>query len=822
MTVPVREAACPHESFARRFVPTEDYPRAAFVPMEDYPQGAAQGPRQRAEIVVGLLDRLKWRRSTSSPGERAQPAAAAFSGAPSVNDPTSTHDGAIPPSRSDVEAASHADLTSWPRLTVGLPGPGGWVPPGVAVQVGPVVLPGGMLYVGKNLAAANGHGPEPALIDGRLGVDFKRPDRTGSTVGYWPAYHAISSGARAAYLTWLADGRRAPGVPISWVFLFFYGLERRVLVDAAEPGPAREEVPAIRAEVERLLRIYTWNNSFRSYASGFLDLLDMFDTGTGPDVPPPRRPEKWPLPTRLRARLGEFAASSTPVPTNWALAWAYAHPAIYLRTPATRCADEFEELFLTRYTAKHGAGLVVRPTGQLLQVEYQPASSGLRKVRMSTRLPDVLTEDDPTRKLVELVQECTNALEAYSRYIGRNPEGGGTLAASALLPPELVSDVGGEVALLNEFVDGRLAEQSPALIDAGDLLAFWPTAVPGKATKADTVALAQLLGAHGVGVEPDVRLGGAVLTVDAPAVLFRTARDQPASPSPEYAAATVLLHLAAAVSIADGEASAEEITQLADHLESAMHLSPPERVRLHAHLVWLLAGQTKLTGLAKRLAVLQPAQRESIGDFLTTVAAADGVVSPAEITTLTKIFKLLQLDVASVYSRVHAATTGDLRTPPATEPVIVRPTRPGEQGYAIPVPPTDGAGGEGGGDGRRLVVRLDEAAVAAKLAETAAVSALLGSIFADDDASTVVVAMPAAGRSVAGLDPAHSALLRILANRIAWSRADFEGECDALGLLPDGAIDTLNEAAYETAGDPVADGDDPINVDPDVAQEMQT
>ena len=52
-----------------------------------------------------------------------------------------------------------------------------------------------------------------------------------------------------------------------------------------------------------------------------------------------------------------------------------------------------------------------------------------------------------------------------------------------------------------------------------------------------------------------------------------------------------------------------------------------------------------------------------------------------------------------------------------------------------------------------------------------------------------------------------------------WSRADFEAACDALGLLPDGAAEMLNEAAFTVAGEPLLDGDDPMYVN-DYAREQ--
>jgi TerB-C domain len=40
--------------------------------------------------------------------------------------------------------------------------------------------------------------------------------------------------------------------------------------------------------------------------------------------------------------------------------------------------------------------------------------------------------------------------------------------------------------------------------------------------------------------------------------------------------------------------------------------------------------------------------------------------------------------------------------------------------------------------------------------------------------------------------------------------------------MPDGAIDTLNEAAFEHVGAPVIEGDDPIQVDAATAKELVT
>jgi uncharacterized tellurite resistance protein B-like protein len=707
----------------------------------------------------------------------------------------------------------------------------GWVPVGATIEIAGLTLPGGMLYVGQRLSAPAGNGPDPALIDPRLPVDRRNPDWSGSTVGYWPSYAGISAQARAAYLTWLAGGRSRPGAPISWVFLFFYGLERRVIVDGADGGPAAGDRQPIAAEVRRLLASYGGDSSFHYYATQFLLLIEALSPRTSPlGAAPPRTASSWFIPLQLRSGLGRFAAEGRPVPADWALSWAHFHPDIYPRTPAQRCPGEFERLFRARYLVRHGAGLRVRPENILHRHTYVAASPGIRQVSISSGLPDVLQLTAPTTALRALVEECTDALDPHSRYLGRHPGAKGTLAATALLPAELVDRNSSELLPLTAWIDERLGRRRQAVVDGRQLSSFWPATDRGNLTRADAVTLAQLLGTLGVGVEPDVRLGGPALGVG-PAVVFRAAAGQPAAASPAYAAAALMLHLAAAVSLADGQVSDAGQAQLRARVGAATHLTEPERVRLDAHLTWLLAGQARLTGISRRLAVLDRSQRESTGDFLATVATADGVISPAEVTTLIKIFRLLGLDPASVYSRVHAVTA----TPgPATEPVVVRPGTSGTRGFAVPPRPAgQDAAGQDAASAQPL--RLDEAAIAAKLADTAAVSALLGSIFAEatplaDPAPPGQHTDPAPpgtrtdltprAHPVAGLDVPHSALLRALAGRGSWSRADLESECAAAVLLPDGALDTLNEAAYETAGDPLAEGEDPIDINLAVAREM--
>ncbi|SDW30760.1 Uncharacterized conserved protein, tellurite resistance protein B (TerB) family [Amycolatopsis xylanica] len=681
-----------------------------------------------------------------------------------------------------------------------------WVPPGGSVQVGGLTLPQGMIYVGS-VPREFFHSSEGGeIIDPALPVDWSRPDTAGAGMEYWPAYHEMSPGSRAAYLQWLAGGRRAPDTHIGYVFLFFYGLERRVMVDAARDPHVRGEFGLIRREVDELLRLYGMSYSFRSQAGSFAGVLDLL-LGEGrrisADPPPDAVPgDRFEPPFWLRAGIGEFARDGLPVSQEWAFAWAMAHPTIYPRTPAGRCANEFRRLFMARYRAKHGAGMVVRPARQKVVVTYSPASAALGTAQFPTAFPDVLTAEAPTHALSDLMDECADALDSYSRLLGRSPEAGHSLAAAALLPVELFDASAPALGPLTAFVAEHLRQGAPqAVVDAGALTDLWQPRRSDKFAKADAVALAQVLDRLGVGIEPDVRLGGAARTTG-PMVLFRAEAGQPAAPSAEYQAATTLVHLAAVVSAADDDVSEAEREHLMGHLESSLHLSSAERLRLTAHLSWLLAGDLKLTGLTKRLSALSGAQRADIGEFLIGVAGIDGRISPAEVTMLRKIFKLIELDPESVYGKLHAVASGGA---PATEPVTVVAADTSPTGYLIPK--------EHGPRADAAEIELDQGVIEAKLAESAAVSALLAEIFNDEPdpvppAKTETWQVELVGE----LDADHSTLLRELATRPRWTRAEFDKLCGRAHLLPEGALDTLNEAAMAMAEEPVIEGDDDLRM----------
>ena len=304
------------------------------------------------------------------------------------------------------------------------------------------------------------------------------------------------------------------------------------------------------------------------------------------------------------------------------------------------------------------------------------------------------------------------------------------------------------------------------------------------------------------------------MSADERVVLFRLPQESPAAGSAAYVSATLLLHIGAAVATSDGTVSADEERQLEAQLESALHLSHAEQTRLRAHLHWLLAAQPGLAGLKKRVAMLDDTQRRSIARYTVALAGADGHFDPAEVAALTKLYRPLGFAPEDAYSDIHALASASAS--PAAEPVTVQSAGSAPPGFAIPQPPESEKSASS-------VVNLDMARVQATLTQTKAVAALLTDIFTEDDQNPATQAAPPPpddAPQIAGLDAKHAALARALAKRPSWTRAEFDAMAAQHRLLPEGALDAINEAALDRCGETFCDDGDPLTVNESVAKEL--
>ena len=693
-----------------------------------------------------------------------------------------------------------------------------------------------MVYVGNEVLSVSGYWTEPSVIDPDLPVDWRRADRHGETLDEWPSYPQMDPEARAGYLEWLAGGRSDEHAHIGYVLLFFYGLERRLLLDIGSDLD-HPDVPEILAEIIRLLILYGEDDSFASYANGLMALVEGLFCWHGGIAPIP-----WDVggrdgesPLAVLIGIGKSVANGSRIPAEWALRYLHFHSETRLRTAARRCPDHFDELFMTRYREKFRGGVKHRPPARDLRLEYEAAShgfSGMMVFHLAPGAPDlggdfelgyggevlITLEGIPDlseapsllAKLRSLAEECTDELDAYSRFIGRNPSGAQTAAAISLLPDLLLPSWGGPILDdVRDWTSERLDGRPFSVIQLDDLVRRWSPDGTGKLTRREARLLAALLGKIGVGIEPDVRFGAATPRPGTAAVLFPLPAGAADSPSDAYTGAMPLVHLAAVVAGAGGAISPERRRFLLEHLEETSDLDASERRRIGAHLEFLTTGRLGMYGVKRTVETLPEAGHPAVGKFLVALAGASGMAGRAEMAALEKVFGYLGLDTGDLYRLVHGLHIDD------HGPVTVRNARPTGR-RAVPDTMQVAAG--------RPSVTVDPEKVRARLAETDRVSALLTDIFVDDDPTPTPERSPTGpenGSAIGELDEAHSALFSTLVTRSRWHRSSAERLAESLGLpFLDSALDVINETAIEACGEPVVEGNDPVVLNTYALEEM--
>jgi hypothetical protein len=682
-----------------------------------------------------------------------------------------------------------------------LSGPGRWCKLGETIAIGEYQIPG-LVYVGESLTSVEGYrGTEPALINPTAYIG-RNPDKEGKNVPFNPSYHKFNGDQRAAYLHWHSTGRSAPDVSIRYVTLFFYGLERRLFHDLA-PQPQGDErdkgLEEIATELERLLSIYKTQDRLNYYGSSFQDAAAqslkiirlLLSPTTVLAIDPFKARE-----SDLKLLVGQTVAQGQPLSAVLALAYCWGVMGATVPSVAQQFPQVFRQSFEQHYQQRFGAGLIIKPGKMKFRIAHTPLNGSFANRSQTIAIdaiPDISRQTGQLQPVSDLIREARYGLEGYSRYLSQNPQEKDSPKALGYLPVSALQAWKSpgidrvKTWLSEQFTSAKIRHQ---IILAQDILPLWTGKKGPHITKSELKSMGNLLEALGYGMEPD----GRQVQIDVPAetsiVLYRLGADRPTQPSRAYKAATLLVHLALAV--ASGEAPASEIEQQAilAHIPTFPGLGPTEQAKLIAHLYYLQAPT--ITRLAARLEFLTGSKSE-LGQFLIAVAAADGPLSPTEIKQLEKAYKLLSLESQTLYSDIH--NLGNSQPNPQKTTKKTKPDK------------------------------LDMATVQAKIAESKEISSLLADIFTEDAPAVKTPAKTKAktqttAKTYANLDAKHSALLQHLAQSDQWDRADLLPVAETLGLLLDGALEVINEAAFDLCDEPVLEGHDSIEIDRTVMEQL--
>ncbi|WP_269526425.1 TerB N-terminal domain-containing protein [Coraliomargarita parva] len=680
-----------------------------------------------------------------------------------------------------------------------------WVAHGDSVEVAGRNISAGLVYYVDGDAKVF----EPSALNRKLPVG-KAAEGVAAELSYYPCYEYLTPQQRGTYLDWLANDRIDvdPGVrEFGYIFLFFYGLERRVLID----GDFSDD---IAHEIARLMVTYSPHGRSKSLPSYFSQLLHFWGYHQGEE----RYAQIWPWilglehsvlsEDELALILGSLASRNLNVQADVAMEIARFDQNASRSNVLKRSSYEFKTLFHSRFSTVFPDGVPLKLGSRVVIDRYRPASAslldgGVDCSRLEARATYASILSSHRKKLVAIWNECCTDLSGYVRAKSKSANKELDLLTLIATPPELRQET---VDKIKPKFDELLAEGTPVdefhFVAAGSIAAFFGTERREKYTPTQSKQLAEGLECLGFAVEPDPRTHGSGWNANKELAMLDLSIG--GVPSAGFLGRCALVQMAASVAASDGGFDLRESETIACMIESE-DMPEADRMRLRAWSALLERDLNNAPATIIKVAKAVPAvNSQAVAQVLCHVATADGIVTKDEERMLERIFRALNLS-PEITSLLKKELDG-------FDEVAVSKSVQADPGESIPRPVSIA----------ETKFKLDRDRIERLSAETAEVIGILSVAMAEAEEEVEtpeVEGSDASGETIQeeagwieGLDEKFIPFVLKLVSKERWSKSEFESAASELHLMPNAVYDAINEWSDEYLGDFLLEDEDPVSV----------
>ena len=631
----------------------------------------------------------------------------------------------------------------------------------------------------------------PGLPVAEIGNDFRGDGFFTRT----PNYASSSPVTRATYLDWLAT-RESTMYSTQYVMLYFLGLERRFFFDRSP----RPEKLLILAEVERLLDIYAYDKNIEFFFGCFTSVARLL-LGLDQKI--------WastckthPAAEAVLAEIGVRANAGKRMDAKHIFNWYVVETK--LPAAAHRVFPEYKALFIALFNKKCPNGITLHTSGIEWRSLYHAISLNftLDLGDRLGRIGDVSEDAWLYRISDQIAEEALKSLEKFGRYLGKSPQRRKDMEAHVLLPSLIRYQFPCEEA--EEILSwGKPLFTTSRDVRFDEVYQKVTRSSAERVTKSQTIRVIDKLASLFIGLAPDPRLTNRNLKLEDSVTLY----ELPESLDPVKGFSDNIVNSFAQLAIAFFVIQAKDLNAQTD-MESLRNLTENkaltlfEKYQLICYQNWLRAVPPTLPLLRQVLKPLSQSAKQELAPVALSVAAVAGYAPPERVDAVKKIYRLLGLDAADVYSDLHSHTVGDGVT-------IVKPGSKEPQDFEI-LP-----------DGESQTrFELDSQRIDSVMNDTVQVSKVLGEIFANDDQPLENEPSHDSDELLPGLHSQFALLALELIQRDYWQDDEFAQLAGRFDLMPDGALEILNEWAFEQFDEPLIEEYDGYNLNPGVLERL--
>lgn len=623
------------------------------------------------------------------------------------------------------------------------------------------------------------------------------PDGERSKLNYWPSYQNLTDNQRAKYLEWLASGRNSELEEVGYIFIFFYGLERRYFKD-------KKDKEIILNEVQRLLLKYgELSGSLRSYLGNFL-IYGYLEKGIDNiSLENINLLEKLVFEnTFLSIKLAYLYQNNLPLDPKTAfnisksLDISNKNSVVIKRT-----LKLIEDLFFKKYLCKYGENFMLKLSKRKEVIYYRTATSDFQ-VNNSFEIPNILGISSQFKNLGLLFNECVEDLRGVSSLIAKGiPEDDPRYFS--MLPDILKNSK--EHPLKNQFM--KIVNESENkeiynFIKISSLLNLINIEPREKLTLTQSKSIVQLCKDLGYKIEPDSFITGNCYSQTNEVAIFKATNFE--ENFINYNLSKLILEIGIVISNSDGVIEQNEIDYLTSFIKT-FNSSEDEILRINALKYLYISNPPNLNGLGEKIKEkLNKDQIQIISEFIVSLSTIDGELHKKEEKTLKTLFKAMGVEMSELEALLEKF----------------------KERYEEPVEVLAGTNIKGEIIEKEVVkqgIILDKNIIKKTLTNTKEISAILGSIFDEDqdtenneiiDNTKKVTPLTKDSEETNQLDSRYKNIFNEITLKNEWSRIEFETLVKKYNFMPSAIIEVLNEWSDEVLDDfLIEENEDKIIVD---------
>lgn len=643
-------------------------------------------------------------------------------------------------------------------------------------------------------------------------IDIRKPVGNNSQaelLPYWPRYSGLTPNQRGHYLSWLSRGKTDDSDEIGYMFIYFYGLERRALVEQAD-------FDSILTECLRLLSTFSNSKSFTSYVSGFMAFLlgsrlnhvanqEMIQYVPAFDNLPPKM---------MDVILSWHYTRNIPIP--WELAYSLAvYSSNAARTPLVKKSpDLVKTLFKRKFLHHFPDGFPLNDMHTPRRLDYHPASPSLLTYYSNPAAPGNIPEI--TIQIPELNQfdeifsiwtDCVEELKPVSNRLNKT-DGKVTRDVYAVFPVELKQEiVHPDKQIWYDLIRIKESGSGGSLVKISEIAQLVGIEKRDTLTPKQCGDLVNTASDVGLTVIPNLFvLGTSYKWNDSVALLEN--HDSHNQLSENIEKVSLIFEMAYAIATQDGIFSEAEQEFLYDSLTDRFQLHNTD-IRYLKTLQSVLEIQAPpISRIGKRLTNhLNIDQKLTLAHFLSKIISLETQSEKEERKILKTVYKSLDIEP----SLAEASINRIISEKSWEEPVSVSKPKISRTGEVIPT------------EVPRRGITIDEMKLMKKIQETMDVKFILGKIFEKEQEEAESQEFSAVSSNGEGSDRAsvvihetlyhfpHDSLNHLDAKYIPilneimtskeYSKEDFSNLARKHNLMPQAVLDEINTWADEELGD---------------------